>query len=70
MAAANAHHRCGTVNQRSKQSRFYVYGHWAEYVGIHCTNFDQVMEELISKTSYIHSHMLLICIIDFLLQLK
>ena len=27
-------------------------------------------EELVSKTSYIHPDMLLICIIDFLLQLK
>ena len=25
MAAANAHHRCGAVNLRSKQSRFYLY---------------------------------------------
>ena len=29
-----------------------------------------IYEELVSKTSYIHSDMLLICIIDFLLQLK
>ena len=27
-------------------------------------------EEFVSKTSYIHPDMLLICIIDFLLQLK
>ena len=27
-------------------------------------------EELVDKTSYIHPNMLLICIIDFLLQLK
>ena len=25
MAATNAHHRCGAVNLRSKQSRFYLY---------------------------------------------
>ena len=29
-----------------------------------------VFEELVSQTSYIHSDMLLICIIDFLLQLE
>ena len=29
-----------------------------------------IYEELVSKTSYIHPDMLLICIIDFLLQLK
>ena len=31
MAAANAHHRCGAVNLRSKQSRFYLYL-WCEYM--------------------------------------
>ena len=31
---------------------------------------DYIFEELVSKTSYIHPDMLLICIIDFLLQLK
>ena len=29
-----------------------------------------IIEELVSKTSYIHSDMLLICIIDFLLQFR
>ena len=29
-----------------------------------------IYEEFVSKTSYIHPDMLLICIIDFLLQLK
>ena len=29
-----------------------------------------IYEELVSKTSYIHPDMLLICIIDFLLELK
>ena len=29
-----------------------------------------IFEELVSKTSYIHSDMLLICIHNFLLQLK
>ena len=29
-----------------------------------------IYEELVSKTPYIHPDMLLICIIDFLLQLK
>ena len=33
MAAANAHHRCGAVNLRSKQSRFYLYL-WYYYDGL------------------------------------
>ena len=32
MAATNAHHRCGAVNLRSKQSRFYAYFTVGEYV--------------------------------------
>ena len=38
--------------------------------GLKSTKVIPVFEELVSKTCYIHSDMLLICIIDFILQLK
>ena len=40
------------------------------FVQKHEVQIVPIYEELVSKTSYIHSNMLLICIIDFLLQLK
>ena len=49
---------------------FYYFLPYSEFTEELTAVAKELFEELVSRTSYIHSNMLLICIIDFLLQLK
>ena len=54
-------------NEQDIYNDRYFFTPWSQFIRFKITF---IYEELVSKTSYIHPDMLLICIIDFLLQLK